>query len=76
MEFERIACMKCKHYHVTFDSSSPRGCKLYGFKSAVMPYVIVKQSSGHDCTSFEAKPSKNDNEKNEKKDFNDPKYWG
>lgn len=79
MEFERIACMKCKHYHVTFDPLSPRGCKLYGFKSAVMPYVLVKQSTGHDCTSFEEKVKKNaDNNSGdkEKKDYNDPKYWG
>lgn len=80
MEFERIACMKCKHYHVTFDPKAPRGCKLYGFKSAVMPYVLVKQSSGQDCTSFEEKPKKNDGNDNDsgngKKDFNDPKYWG
>lgn len=80
MEFERIACMKCKHYHVTFDPSSPRGCKLYGFKSSVMPYVLVKQSTGKDCTSFEEKVKKSSgngtDEGNEKKDYNDPKYWG
>jgi hypothetical protein len=77
MEFERIACMKCIHYHVTFDPTAPRGCKLFGFKSAVMPYVLVKQSTGEDCSSFEAKPNKNnDSEDSGKKDFNDPKYWG
>ena len=76
MDFERIACMKCKYYHVTFDSAAPRGCKLYGFKSAVMPYVLVKQSSGHDCTSFEAKATKANENESVKKDFNDPKYWG
>ena len=76
MDFERIACMKCKHYHVTFDPKAPRGCKLYGFKTAVMPYVMVKQSSGHDCTSFEEKAKKADENDNGKKDFNDPKYWG
>lgn len=80
MEYVRIACMKCKHYNVTFDPSAPRGCKLYGFKSTVMPYVLVKQSTGHDCTSFEEKLKKNSegnaNDDNEKKDYNDPKYWG
>lgn len=79
MEFERIACMKCKHYHVTFDATAPRGCKLYGFKSSTMPYVLVKQSTGHDCSSFEEKVKKNnpDDENNGgKKDYNDPKYWG
>ena len=77
MEFERIACMKCKHYHVTFDPIAPRGCKLFGFNSSVMPYVLVKQSLGHECTSFEEKAKKSDdNNDGDKKDFNDPKYWG
>lgn len=78
MQFERIACMKCKHYHVTFDALAPRGCKLFGFKSSLMPYVLVKQSTGHDCKSFEEKVKKNSDsgEDNGKKDYNDPKYWG
>lgn len=76
MEFERIACMKCKHYQVTFDPNAPRGCKLFNFKSTVMPYVLVKQSTGHDCTSFEEKQTKATEAKKEKIDFNDPKYWG
>ena len=72
----RIPCMRCKHYHVTFDPVAPRGCKLYQFKSATMPYILVKQSSGKDCTSFEEKTKKSDDEGgNGKKDFNDPKYW-
>lgn len=76
MEFERIACMKCIHYHVTYDPAAPRGCKLYGFKSAVLPYVLVKQSSGHDCSSFEEKTKKINETENTKKDYNDSKYWG
>ena len=83
MDFLRIACMKCKHYHVTFDSLSPRGCKLFGFKSAVMPYVLVKQSTGHDCASFEekvkartGKDADDKTQENEKKNYHDPKYWG
>lgn len=74
---ERIPCMKCKHYQVTFDPTAPRGCKLYQFKSALMPYILVKQSTGKDCTSFEekVKKSSDEGEGNGKKDFNDPKYW-
>lgn len=75
MDFERIACMKCKHYHVTFDPKAPRGCKLYGFKSTVMPYVLVKQSSGQDCTSFDEKIKPTNEKETDKKNFNDPKYW-
>lgn len=80
MENDRIPCMRCKHYQVTFDPTAPRGCKLYQFKTVTMPSVLVKQSTGHDCTSFEEKvknsPHGEDQNGEGKKDFNDPKYWG
>ena len=42
-----------------------------------MPSVMVKQSTGHECTSFEEKIKKSgDDDNGGKKDFNDPKYWG
>ena len=46
-----------------------------------MPSVLVKQSTGHDCTSFEEKVKKSSDDEggkggDAKKDFNDPKYWG
>ena len=69
----RIACMRCKHYHSTFEPAAQRGCKLFQFKSNLMPYILVKQSTGHDCNSFEER--KHQKENDEKKDFNDPKYW-
>ena len=70
---QRIPCMRCKHYHTTFEANAPRGCKLFQFKSALMPYILVKQSTGKDCTSFEEKAQKKADDG--KKDFNDPKYW-
>lgn len=76
MENARIPCMRCIHYQVTFDANAPRGCKLYHFKSIMMPSVLVKQSTGHDCTSFEEKVKKSGDDDGGKKDFNDPKYWG
>lgn len=76
MEFERIQCMKCKHYTVTFDATAPRGCKLFDFKGSVMPYVMVKQATGSDCTHFETRPNRDgSSEKAKKVDLNDPKYW-
>ncbi len=75
-ETKRIPCMKCKHYQVTFDPASPRGCKLYQFKSMTMPYILVKQSTGSDCKSFDERKSQKDEAKDAVKvDFNDPKYW-
>jgi hypothetical protein len=76
MNAERIACMRCKHYHSTFDPVAPRGCKLFNFKSAQMPYILVKQSTGHDCTAFEERAKPIDENEKKKVDFNDPKYWG
>lgn len=70
---QRIACMRCKHYHTTFEAKAPRGCKLFGFKSTLMPYILVKQSTGSDCSNFEEKLTKKEDDG--KKDFNDPKYW-
>jgi hypothetical protein len=75
MENERIACMRCKHYQVTFDPAAPRGCKLYQFKSTIMPYVLVKQSTGSACPSFEEAAKRNESKDLAKVDFNDPKYW-
>ncbi len=54
----RIDCLKCVHYAVTWDYSRPRSCKLYGFKSAYMPSAEVFQSSGVECMGFEKKEPK------------------
>lgn len=53
---ERIDCLKCRHYYVTWDPSFPRGCKAFGFKSQAMPSVAVRNSSGSPCLNFEPKP--------------------
>ena len=78
MEFVRIQCMKCKHYIVTFDPNAPRGCKLFNFKGATMPYVMVKQATGKDCDQFEERTKRQTEEEKEaekKINLNDPKYW-
>jgi len=48
------------HYVVTWEPKFPRGCKLYGFKSAYLPSVQVLRSSGLECMGFEAKELKNE----------------
>lgn len=52
---KRIVCQKCKFYYVTWEQSKPHGCKAYGFKSKIVPSVVVKRSSGEDCSFFEVK---------------------
>lgn len=41
-----------------------------------MPYILVKQSTGHDCTAFEEKKKHEEPSEEKKVDLNDPKYWG
>lgn len=54
---QRIICQKCKYYFVTWQPSKPHGCKAYGFKSKLIPSLVVKRSSGRDCSFFELKNS-------------------
>lgn len=51
----KIDCMKCIHFAVTWEPNSPKSCKLYGFKSARMPSLVVLQASGVPCMGFERK---------------------
>jgi len=59
---------------VTFDKNSPRGCKLFGFKSPQIPAVLVKKETGADCEEFERNAQKG-SEDAKKLNFNDSKYW-
>jgi hypothetical protein len=52
---QRIICQKCKYYFVTWEPNKPHGCKAYGFKSRQLPSVVVKQSSGLECSLYEPK---------------------
>ena len=52
---KRIVCQKCKFYFVTWQPTKPHGCKAYGFKSKLIPSLVVKRSSGSDCVFFELK---------------------
>ncbi len=51
----KIICQKCKYYYVTWEKNKPHGCKAYGFKSASIPSLVVKQSSGIQCSFYEIK---------------------
>ncbi len=49
---ERINCIKCAYYEVTWDPESPHGCVLFGFKGKRMPSEIVRETTGRQCPSF------------------------
>lgn len=52
-ESQRIDCMKCSYFYVTWDV--PKGCSAFGFKTKIMPSAAVLSSSGRPCMSFELK---------------------
>jgi hypothetical protein len=52
---KRIVCQKCVYYFVTWEAGQPHGCKSYGFKSRLIPSIVVKNSSGHACNFFTEK---------------------
>lgn len=70
------ACLKCRHYYATFDANNPRGCRLFGFKSAQIPSNVIKRETGEDCQEFEQRVQAKNSQTEKKIDFNDPKYWG
>ncbi|MCL2095849.1 MAG: uracil-DNA glycosylase [Oscillospiraceae bacterium] len=49
---DKINCMHCKYFSITWDPKHPRSCKLYGFKSSGMPSDTVYKSSGAPCDGF------------------------
>ncbi len=59
MEQEKVNCLKCKHYFITYDVRMPYGCKLFGFKGRQMPSVPVRQSSGNNCQGYDVKDKQN-----------------
>jgi len=50
-------CLECAHYHITWDTQFPYGCKAMNFKSKRKPYLEVFESSGAHCLRFEPKSS-------------------
>lgn len=51
----RIDCFRCAHYYVTWDRSSPHGCRGHGFKSRQLPSIVVQMSSGMACLLYSPK---------------------
>ncbi|PIP96524.1 MAG: uracil-DNA glycosylase [Bdellovibrio sp. CG12_big_fil_rev_8_21_14_0_65_39_13] len=69
------ACLKCRHYFATYNSLTPRGCKLFQFQTAQIPANVIKRETGEDCQEFEERVVRKNSEEKEKINFNDPKYW-
>jgi hypothetical protein len=50
-----IDCRKCEHFKITWIKEQPYGCKLFGFKSKVIPSREVFITSGKECVKFTPK---------------------
>ena len=51
-ETNKINCLQCAYFAVTWDPKHPRSCKLFGFKTSDMPSNTVYKSSGSACDGF------------------------
>ncbi|RUM64552.1 MAG: uracil-DNA glycosylase [Sulfurimonas sp.] len=56
---KRINCRRCQYYFVTWEPKRPHGCNSYGFKSHIIPSMVVFQSSGIACNLFLEKRKSN-----------------
>jgi len=67
-----VNCHKCKHFYITHNPQTPRGCKIYQIQCQGVPSQIVKRANnGNDCIGFKPKET----EKSKKKDLGDARYW-
>jgi len=55
METEKINCLHCIYFTVTWEPKFPKACKLFGIKSAQMPSAVVFNSTGEPCNAFTRK---------------------
>ena len=44
-----ILCFNCKHFFITHDRHRRWGCRIFGFKSRMIPSVEVFASTGMKC---------------------------
>ncbi|HBH62372.1 MAG TPA: uracil-DNA glycosylase [Nitrospiraceae bacterium] len=58
MKKDKINCIDCIHYFITWDDKFPRGCRIMDFKSREMPSVAVHRASGIPCLRFRDKKQK------------------
>lgn len=49
---DRVNCITCIHYYVTWDKNFPYGCRLFEFKSRKLPSLLVRESTGDKCKNY------------------------
>ncbi|MFW6163103.1 MAG: uracil-DNA glycosylase [Planctomycetota bacterium] len=51
-------CHRCRFFRVTWNARLRYECRAFGFRSARLPALAVRDSSGTDCQLFEPKTGK------------------
>jgi hypothetical protein len=49
-------CLRCRHFHVSWDPQFPRACRVFEIKSRELPSLEVYRATGTHCPSFELSP--------------------
>ncbi|NOX24709.1 MAG: uracil-DNA glycosylase [Deltaproteobacteria bacterium] len=52
---DRLNCMNCRHFYITYEPAHPYGCRSMNFKSKEIPSTVVFANSGMPCQAFVAK---------------------
>jgi len=71
---EKINCLQCQHYYATYDPTTPRGCRFYGFASQFIPSQVVAKESKSECQGYKQRACFA-NKAKKKLDLNDPSLW-
>jgi len=50
-----VNCFQCVHFAVTWEPNYPKSCKLFGFKTQLLPSAVVYETTGEVCMGFEKK---------------------
>jgi len=51
-QIKNASCAQCRFYYVTWDTSFPKGCRIFRFKSKHSPSQTVYESTGKFCEEF------------------------
>jgi hypothetical protein len=46
-------CLQCRHFFVTWDTTFPRGCRVFEVKTRELPSRVVYRATGKHCPAFE-----------------------
>ncbi|MGE3610233.1 MAG: uracil-DNA glycosylase [Bacteriovoracaceae bacterium] len=69
----RPNCQKCKHFYITWNKTTPNGCRRFGIQCKDNPATIIASAGLGDCQGYEEK--KKPEERPKGLDLNRKEYW-